>query len=44
MTKYIATYQRLVVAGYRKDKAMLAVVSAFGLSPEQIAQFAKAVA
>jgi hypothetical protein len=37
MHRYVDTLNRLVRAGYNRDKAMLAVARAYALTPEQIA-------
>ncbi len=44
MNTYVKCLQRLIAAGYPRDKAMLAVSSAFGLTPEQVVRLAQAAA
>lgn len=41
--KYVETVNRLVAAGYRRDRAIFVVYQAFGLSPEQLATLAAEV-
>lgn len=41
MQVYVKCLSRLIAAGYNRDKALLAVCSAFALSPEQIVRLAR---
>lgn len=42
--KYVNIVNRLVAAGYRKDRALYVVFQSFGLSPEALAKVQAEVA
>lgn len=42
MAKYVRTLKYMISQGYNRDKALFALSKAFALSPDQIAELAKA--